>query len=197
MTRSGDPVVGVLALQGGVREHVTMLSQLGARTSEVRTAEQLAEVDALVLPGGESTTIGRLLTLFDLFDPLQQRVRAGMPVLGSCAGMILLADDVVGGLTGQPLLGGIDMTVRRNAFGSQVESFEDDLDVEGLDRPLHAVFIRAPWVERVGDRVQVLARETGGHPVAVRQERLLATAFHPELSGDDRLHRLFLDGLAR
>ncbi len=174
-----------------------MLSHLGARISEVRTAEQLAEVDALVLPGGESTTIGRLLTLFGLFEPLQQRIRAGLPVFGSCAGMILLADEVVGGLTGQPVLGGIDMTVRRNAFGSQVESFEDDLDVEGLDLPLHAVFIRAPWVERAGDTVQVLARETGGHPVAVRQKNLLATAFHPELGGDDRLHRLFLDGLAR
>lgn len=193
MTRSGDPVVGVLALQGGVREHVTMLSHLGARTCEVRTAEQLAEVDALVLPGGESTTIGRLLTLFGLLEPLQQRIRDGLPVFGSCAGMILLADEVVGGQLGQPLLGGIDITVRRNAFGSQVESFEDDLAVDGLEGVLHTVFIRAPWVERVGDGVQVLAREAGGHPVAVRQKNLLATAFHPELSDDDRLHRLFLD----
>jgi len=176
-----------------VREHLVTLERLGARTCEVRTVEQLGTVDALVLPGGESTTIGRLLTLFGLFDPLQQRVRDGLPIFGSCAGMILLADEVVGGQVGQPLLGGIDMTVRRNAFGSQVESFEDDLAVEGLDGGLHAVFIRAPWVERVGEDVRVLAREVGGHPVAVRQKNLLATAFHPELGGDDRLHRLFLE----
>lgn len=189
------PLVGVLALQGGVREHLQVLRRLGVRTCEVRAAEHLPELDALVLPGGESTTIGRLLTLFGLFAPLQQRIRDGLPVLGSCAGMILLAEQALGGQPDQPLLGGIDMTVRRNAFGSQVESFEADLDVCGLEPALPAVFIRAPWVERVGPAVQVLA-SVDAHPVAVRQDRLLATAFHPELGGDDRLHALFLDAVA-
>ncbi len=185
----------MLALQGGVSEHLTALGRLGARTLEVRTAQQLAAVDGLILPGGESTTIGRLLTLFGVFDPLQQRIQEGLPVLGSCAGMILLADEVLDGQPGQPLLGGLDITVRRNAFGSQVASFEDDLTVEGLSEPVHAVFIRAPWVERVGADVEVLAREAGGHPVCVRQKNLFATAFHPELGHDDRLHRLFLDSV--
>lgn len=187
------PVIGVLSLQGGVREHLLSLGRAGARAVPVKTAAALDGLDGLVIPGGESTAIGRLLRVFDLLDPLRERLRAGLPAFGSCAGMILLAEDVVDGLVGQPLLGGLDITVRRNAFGSQVDSFEASLDVAGLQDPVHAVFIRAPWVERVGEGVEVLAREPGGHPVAVRQGVLLATSFHPELTGDDRVHRLFVD----
>lgn len=196
------PVVGVLALQGDVREHLAALARVGARPVPVRDAAQLGELDGLVLPGGESTTIGRLLQVFELLQPLRERVRAGLPTYGSCAGMVLLANEVladevvdvmVDGRPGQPLLGGLDVTVRRNAFGRQVDSFEADLDMDGvIGGPLHAVFIRAPWVERVGENVQVLARETGGHPVAVRQGDVLATSFHPELTGDSRLHGLFM-----
>jgi len=187
------PVIGVLSLQGGVREHLHSLERAGARAVPVKTAAGLDGLDGLVIPGGESTAIGRLLRVFDLLEPLRERLRAGLPAFGSCAGMILLAEDVVDGLAGQPLLGGLGITVRRNAFGSQVDSFEASLDVVGLQDPVHAVFIRAPWVERVGEGVEVLAREPGGHPVAVRQGVLLATSFHPELTGDDRLHRLFVD----
>jgi 5'-phosphate synthase pdxT subunit len=189
------PRVGVLALQGDVREHVRALEQAGAEPVEVRRAGDLDGLDGLVVPGGESTTMGRLLEVFDLLAPLRALVRSGLPVYGSCAGMVLLADEVTGGRPGQPLLGGLDVTVRRNAFGRQVDSFESELAVEGLDAPVHAVFIRAPWVERVGDAVEVLAREPGGHPVAVRQGALLATSFHPELTGDARVHALFVQGL--
>jgi 5'-phosphate synthase pdxT subunit len=186
------PRIGVLSLQGDVREHLAALTRCGADAVPVKTEAALAGLDGLVIPGGESTTIGRLLTVFGLLEPLRQLLAAGLPAYGSCAGMILLADDVVDGLTGQPLLGGLDVTVRRNAFGRQVDSFEADLDVTDLTEPVHAVFIRAPWVERVGERVQVLATEPGGHPVVVRQGDLLATSFHPELTGDDRVHALFV-----
>ncbi|MCW2608507.1 MAG: glutamine amidotransferase [Frankiales bacterium] len=189
------PRVGVLALQGDVREHARALVEAGAVPVEVRRPEELAGLQGLVVPGGESTTIGRLLTVFELLEPLRQAVAGGLPTYGSCAGMILLADEVTGGRPGQPLLGGLDVTVRRNAFGRQVDSFESDLDVVGLPEPVHAVFIRAPWVERTGDAVEVLAREPGGHPVAVRQGHLLATSFHPELTGDARVHGLFVRGL--
>ncbi len=185
--------IGILALQGDVREHARALSDVGARAVEVRRAAELVAVDGLVLPGGESTTIGRLLRVFELLEPLRAAVVAGLPVFGSCAGMILLARDVVDGRPDQPLIGGLDMVVRRNAFGRQVDSFEVDLDVDGVEGPpVHAVFIRAPWVEKAGDAVEVLARVAEA-PVAVRQGPLLATAFHPELTGDSRMHRLFVD----
>ncbi|WP_261557690.1 pyridoxal 5'-phosphate synthase glutaminase subunit PdxT [Frankia tisae] len=187
------PRIGILALQGDVREHARALSDVGARPVEVRRTAELAAVDGLVLPGGESTTIGRLLRVFELLEPLRAAVVAGLPVFGSCAGMILLARDVVDGRPDQPLIGGLDMVVRRNAFGRQVDSFEVDLDVDGVEGPpVHAVFIRAPWVEKAGDAVEVLARVAEA-PVAVRQGPLLATAFHPELTGDSRMHRLFVD----
>jgi pyridoxal 5'-phosphate synthase pdxT subunit len=190
------PRVGVLALQGDVREHVTALRVAGAMPVLVRRAPELAEVDGLVLPGGESTTIGRLLRVFELLEPLRERIAGGLPVYGSCAGMVLLAREVVDGRPDQPLLGGLDITVRRNAFGSQVESFEADLPLEGVG-DVHGVFIRAPWVERTGEAVEVLARVPDGAPaagrvVAVRQGPVLATSFHPELTGDDRVHALFV-----
>jgi 5'-phosphate synthase pdxT subunit len=194
-----NPVVGVLALQGDVREHVATLRTCGAATAPVRRATELDQVDALVLPGGESTTMDKLLRAFDLHEPLRERIKCGMPVFGVCAGMILLADRIVGAPADQQTLGGLDVTVRRNAFGRQVESFEADLAFAGIDgaNPLHAVFIRAPWVEDVGPGVQTLATVPGGPAagriVAVRQGALLATSFHPELTGDTRVHRLFLD----
>src|SRR3954469_17266332 len=198
MSAKGAPRIGVLALQGDVREHLAALSAAGAEASRVRRPSELDAVDALVIPGGESTTIGKLLVTFDLLEPLQKRVRDGMPAFGSCAGMILLADRVLDGTADQVGIGGLDVTVRRNAFGRQVESFEGDVDFAGLDDPVHAVFIRAPWVEEAGPGVEVLARvEAGpaaGRIVAVRQGSLLATSFHPEVDGgDDRIHRLFLD----
>ena len=184
--------IGVLALQGDVREHLDALRDVGAESIPVKTATELAGVDGIVVPGGESTTIGKLLVIFGLLEPLRAAIREGMPAYGSCAGMILLADDVLDGIPGQPTIGGLDVTVRRNAFGRQVDSFETDLAVAGIDGgPLHAVFIRAPWVERAGGGVEVLA-EVGGHPVAVRQGHLLATSFHPELTGDRRVHEYFV-----
>ncbi|MCL2423506.1 MAG: pyridoxal 5'-phosphate synthase glutaminase subunit PdxT [Micrococcales bacterium] len=193
-----SPVVGVLALQGDVREHCAALRSAGADPVPVRRPAELAGLDAIVLPGGESTTIDKLLRAFDLFDPLRNQLREGLPAYGSCAGMILLADRVLGGTADQQTLGGMDITVRRNAFGRQVDSFETDLRMDGLDDgPVHAVFIRAPWVEQTGPDATVLARvEDGpaaGRIVAVRQGTLLVTAFHPEVTGDDRVHRLFVD----
>ncbi len=191
---SGRPCrIGVLALQGDVREHVAMLTATGAVASTVRRPDELAAVDGLVIPGGESTTIEKLLRAWDLFTPLQDRIAGGLPVFGTCAGMVLLADRIANPASGQTGLGGLDITVRRNAFGRQVDSFEDDLDVAGLDRPVHAVFIRAPWVEKVGDSVDVLASSREGHPVVVAQGPLVAVAFHPEISGDNRLHGLFVE----
>jgi len=197
------PTVGVLALQGDVREHLRALGECGVEAVPVRRERELAAVDALVLPGGESTTIDKLLRAFDLHEPVRARIAAGMPAYGSCAGMILLADRVLDGVEGQQTLGGLDVTVRRNAFGRQVDSFESELVLEGLppaedgvDRPVHAVFIRAPWVEEAGPAVRVLGRVAGGPAagriVAVRQGPLLATSFHPEVTGDTRVHRLFV-----
>jgi len=186
------PAIGVFALQGDVREHLATLTALGAEAFAVRRPEELARCDGLVLPGGESTTMAKLARTFELLDPLPERLHSGMPTFGTCAGMILLADRILDGAVGQETIGGLDMTVRRNAFGRQVDSFEADLDLVGLDRPVHAVFIRAPWVEEVGGDVEVLG-EAEGHPVAVRQGHLMATSFHPEVAGDGRLHRLFLD----
>jgi pyridoxal 5'-phosphate synthase pdxT subunit len=198
VTSSEQPVVGVLALQGDVREHLAALAVLGVAGRPVRRATELAEVEALVIPGGESTTIDKLSRAFELREPILDRIKQGMPAFGSCAGMILLADRVVDAVPGQQTFGGIDMTVRRNAFGRQVESFEEDLSFAGVDgAPVRAVFIRAPWVEEVAPQVEVLAKvEAGpaeGRIVAVRQGNLLATSFHPEITGDTRVHRLFVE----
>lgn len=182
--------VGVLALQGDVREHIKALHAVGAEVSEVKTPGQLETVDALIIPGGESTTIGKMATRFGLIGPLRSVVEAGVPVYGTCAGMILLACSVTEG--DQPLIGALDVVVRRNAFGRQNESFEADLDIGGLDDPFHAVFIRAPWIDKVGSTVEVLAK-IDDHAVMVRQDRILATSFHPELTGDHRIHRMFLE----
>ncbi len=193
------PVVGVLALQGDVREHLAALVACGAEPRPVRRASELTGLAGIVLPGGESTTIDKLSRIFGLQQPLVDALRAGLPAYGSCAGMILLADRVLDGRTDQQGFGGLDVTVRRNAFGRQVESFETEVELDGIEgQAVHAVFIRAPWVESVGNQVQVLGRVTPpGAPdtkvVAVRQGHLLATAFHPEVTGDLRVHQYFLD----
>ena len=187
--------IGVLALQGDTREHLAALRAAGADAVTVRRGSELDSVEALVIPGGESTTMSHLLREFELLDPLRSRLADGMPAYGSCAGMILLATEILdAGVAGRDAvpLKALDMTVRRNAFGRQVDSFEEDVAFDGLNDPVHAVFIRAPWVERVGPEVQVLAR-AAGHVVAVRQGRTLATAFHPEVTGDRRVHALFVD----
>ncbi len=192
------PRVGVLALQGGFAAHGAILGRLGVRVDEVRTVDQLAAVDALVMPGGESTTMSMLLERSGLLEPLAERLDSGMAVLGTCAGMILLAAEVVDGRADQHALGVVDVTVRRNAYGTQIESFEADIEVDGLEAPFeapfHAVFIRAPVVERVGSGVEVLACHDG-RPVLCRSGPATVAAFHPELSGDDRLHDRFLAGL--
>jgi len=189
--------IGVFALQGDVREHLRVLDDLGVRAIPVRRPAELEACDGLVLPGGESTTMYKLAQTFELFEPLQKRIRGGMPTFGTCAGMIMLADRIEGGTADQQTLGGLDITVRRNAFGRQVDSFEGDLDFAGLADPVHAVFIRAPWVEQVGPGVEVLARASGGEAagriVAVREGSVMATAFHPEVDGDGRIHQLFVD----
>lgn len=190
------PVIGVLALQGDVLEHVRALSRSGARAVRVRRAEDLGAIDGIVIPGGESTTIGKLLARFGLWEPLQQRLHDGLPALGTCAGMILLSRQLDQHVD-QPVLGVLDMVTRRNAFGRQVDSFEADLDVDGIDGgPVHAAFIRAPYVVAVGEGVDVLA-EVDGHPVLVRSGPVLAASFHPEVTGDDRLHALFVDVVRR
>ncbi|MDV9188561.1 pyridoxal 5'-phosphate synthase glutaminase subunit PdxT [Streptomyces sp. SR27] len=187
------PVIGVLALQGDVREHLIALAAADAVARPVRRPEELAEVDGLVIPGGESTTISKLAELFGLMEPLRERIAAGLPVYGTCAGLIMLAEKILDPRSGQETFGGIDMIVRRNAFGRQNESFEAGVTVAGIeDGPVEGVFIRAPWVESVGAEVEILA-EHGGHVVAVRQGRALATSFHPELTGDHRIHALFVD----
>lgn len=192
-----NPTIGVLALQGDVREHLTVLGSLGARSVPVRRPEELAACDALVIPGGESTTMIKLAGIFDLLEPLRAAVAGGLPTFGTCAGMILLADRIEDGSVGQQTIGGLHITVRRNAFGRQVDSFEEDLEVDGLDGPVRAVFIRAPWVEHVDDDVEVLARVAAGPAVgrivAVRQGSLMATSFHPEVGGDARIHQMFVD----
>jgi pyridoxal 5'-phosphate synthase pdxT subunit len=189
--------IGVLALQGDVREHVRALAECGARATTVRRPEELDAVEALVIPGGESTTMSNLAISFGLLDPVRKRIAAGMPVYGSCAGMIMLATTVLDGRPDQESFGGIDMTVRRNAFGRQVDSFEATVAIDGIGDDFRAVFIRAPWVEGVGPGVRPLGRVTSGDAagriVAVRQGNLLATAFHPELTGDLRVHRYFVE----
>lgn len=190
--------VGVLALQGDFREHISILRSIDIDSVEIRTPEQLATVDALVIPGGESTTIGKLAHRYGLIEPIRERCHAGMPTLGTCAGMIFLAQSTVTGH--QRHLGVLDAVVERNAFGRQVDSFEADLIVEGFNEPMHAVFIRAPWIEKVGSGVEVLATvvDPDGitHPVLVRQGPILASSFHPELTGDTRLHRMLLKEVA-
>jgi pyridoxal 5'-phosphate synthase pdxT subunit len=190
-----QPLIGVLALQGDVTEHLRALEQAGARPVAVRRREELEAVDGLVIPGGESTTLWRLSVAFDLLDPLRKLLSAGLPAFGSCAGMIMLADRLTDGAAGQETFGGIDMTVRRNAFGRQVDSFESDIRLSGLPgAPLRAVFIRAPWVESAGADVEILGTDgRTGRIVAVRQGSLLATSFHPELTPDTRIHGLFID----
>jgi pyridoxal 5'-phosphate synthase pdxT subunit len=192
---AGVPTVGVLALQGDVAEHLRALRAAGADAAAVRRPEELDRVEGLVIPGGESTTIWKLIDIFGLAEQLRKRIADGMPVFGSCAGMIMLADRLPDPASGQQTLGGIDMTVRRNAFGRQVDSFERDLDVRGLTGPPYrAIFIRAPWVEEVGPAVEILATDPGtSRIVAVRQGRALATSFHPELTPDWRIHEMFVD----
>jgi 5'-phosphate synthase pdxT subunit len=187
-------VIGVLALQGDVPEHLRALREAGAQAIRVRRAEELERVDGLVIPGGESTTLWRLSVAFDILEPLRKLVAGGLPAFGCCAGMIMLADRLADGVEGQQTVGGIDMTVRRNAFGRQVDSFESEIEFQGDPKPIHAVFIRAPWVEEAGQNVAILGRETRtGRIVAVRQGQLLATAFHPELTPDRRIHQLFVE----
>lgn len=205
---TSTPTIGVLSVQGDVREHLRALSLAGAESTPVGSAEELAAVDALVIPGGESTTMSMLAVRDGLMEPLRAARSAGMPMYGSCAGMIMLADHVLDGRADQETVGGIDMVVRRNAFGRQVDSFETEVEVSGLEAAFPAVFIRAPWVESVGERVEVLARVTqpdrggsAGPPgpladadtiVAVRQGPLIASSFHPELTGDPRFHEMFV-----
>ena len=194
------PVVGVLALQGDVPEHLRALEAAGARPAPVRRPEELDRVDGLVIPGGESTTLWRLSVAFEVLEPLRKLIGEGLPAFGSCAGMIMLADRLADGVAGQQTYGGIDMTVRRNAFGRQVDSFEHDIALASVGKggdsadPFRAVFIRAPWVEQTGPGVSILGTDLGtGRIVAVRQGQLLATAFHPELTPDRRIHQLFVD----
>ena len=186
--------LGVLALQGDVREHIAALNECGVDAIPVRTSGEIRGIDGLVLPGGESTTIAKLARSFDLFDLISDRIREGLPTYGSCAGMFLLANELVDGAIGQQTFGGLDVKVRRNAFGRQVDSFETDLSFQGVGS-VHAVFIRAPWVETTSPGVQILASveiDGSSHPVAVRQNHILATSFHPELTGDNRVHRYFV-----
>ncbi|MGY2063996.1 pyridoxal 5'-phosphate synthase glutaminase subunit PdxT [Blastococcus sp. SYSU DS0619] len=201
-TGAARPVVGVLALQGDVREHLAALRAEGAEARPVRRPEELADVHGVVVPGGESTTMTTLARRFGLLEPLRAAVGAGLPAYGTCAGMILLADRLLDAPPGQPTVGGLDVTVRRNAFGRQADSFETRVDLAGLDGgPLHAVFIRAPWVEQAGPGVEVIGRVVGGPAdgriVAVRQGNVVATSFHPELTGDRRVHALFVDMVRR
>jgi pyridoxal 5'-phosphate synthase pdxT subunit len=182
--------VGVLALQGDVREHLRILESLEVEAVEVKTPEQLASVEGLVIPGGESTTIGKMAVRFGMLQPLREAISEGLPTYGTCAGMILLAGAVTEG--DQPLIGALDVLVKRNAFGRQNDSFEATIEINGLDDPFHAVFIRAPWIEKVGAEVEVLAA-VDEHPVMVRQGKIMATSFHPELTGDGRIHQMLVE----
>jgi pyridoxal 5'-phosphate synthase pdxT subunit len=194
--------VGVLALQGDFREHIIALTHCQVEAIEVRRVSELEKIDALIIPGGESTTIVSLAKTFEIFEPIKKRIASGMPTYGSCAGMIMLADHIVAAKDGQETFGGIDITVRRNAFGRQVDSFETDISAPAISgSPIRAVFIRAPWVEKVGKSIEVLASYVGSdgvaHPVAVRQNHLLATAFHPEITDDYSVHRYFLEKVCK
>ncbi len=191
---TAPPTIGVFALQGDVREHLDILQSLGVHGLKVRRPSELERCDGLIIPGGESSTMAKLARTFDLFEPLRQRIRDGMPTFGTCAGMIMLADRIVDGMHDQETLGGLDATVRRNAFGRQVDSFEEDVRFTGLRDPVHAVFIRAPAIVEIGAGVEVLA-SAAGRIVAVRQGHVLATSFHPEVGGGTRIHELFLSGV--
>ena len=194
MAGSSTPIVGVLALQGDFREHIAVLQSLGADARPVRRLEELAQVGGLVIPGGESSVMDKLSRIFGLAEPLKSAIRGGLPAYGTCAGLIMLADRVLDAITGQQSLGGFDISVRRNAFGSQLDSFETDLDIPAIgEPPMHAVFIRAPVVEQVGEGVVALATLSDGRVVAVEQGNLLGTSFHPEMTGDTRFHEYFLD----
>ena len=194
MAGNPAPIIGVLALQGDFREHLAVLQSLGADARPIRRPEELAQVAGLVIPGGESSVIDKLSRMFGLAGPLKDAIRGGLPVYGTCAGLIMLADRVLDAIVGQESLGGLDISVRRNAFGSQLDSFETDLDIPAIGaEPMHAVFIRAPVVEQVGDGVVPLAILADGRVVAVEQGNLLGTSFHPEMTGDTRFHRYFLD----
>jgi 5'-phosphate synthase pdxT subunit len=193
VTTGAKPVVGVLALQGDFREHLAVLAELGAKGVPVRRPSELDEVDGLIIPGGESTVMDKLSRAFGLADPLKVRIAEGLPVYGTCAGLILLADTVLDAMAGQQTVGGLDVSVRRNAFGNQLDSFETDLQVDGFDGPpVHAAFIRAPVVERMGERVTPMASLEDGRVVAVKQGNLLGTSFHPEITGETRFHEFFL-----
>ena len=193
LTEERGPKVGVLALQGDFREHIAVLRGLGADAVPVRRPEELEEIGGLVIPGGESSVMDKLSRAFGLAEPLRDAIAGGLPVYGTCAGLIMLADRILDGIAGQQTLGGLDVAVRRNAFGSQVDSFETDLDIPALgDEPMHAVFIRAPIVESVGEKATALARVDDGRVVAVEQGNLLGTSFHPEITGDTRFHQYFL-----
>lgn len=183
--------IGVLALQGDVREHVSAYQRLGATVSLVRNASELERIDGLVIPGGESTTIGKLAQIFGLFDPISAAIKSGLPVFGTCAGLIMLADRLVDGAVNQATFGGLDVTVQRNAFGNQLDSFEVDLQVVGIPNPVHAAFIRAPLIVESGS-AQVISTLADGRVVAVRRNNLLGISFHPEVTGDDSVHELFL-----
>lgn len=187
--------VGVLALQGDFREHIAAFSAIGVEAIAVKTAEEINSVDALVLPGGESTTIAKLARIFEVFDLIKQKIKDGLPVYGSCAGLILLSNKILDGIEGQETFGGLNVIARRNAFGRQVDSFEGEIDFAGVGK-LNGVFIRAPWVEEVGTEVEVLA-SSHGHPVAVRQGKILATSFHPELTDNHAVHRYFVEEICR
>lgn len=188
--------IGVLAFQGDVREHLASVEAAGAKSIEVRTAAELASIDGLILPGGESTTISKLARIFELFDPLKSAIANGMPTFGTCAGLILLADRILDGIDGQETFGGLDVTVRRNAFGHQTESFETSLAFKGIDGPdMVAAFIRAPIIEHVGAEAEVLATLSTGAVVAVRQKSILGISFHPEVTDENRVHRFFIDSM--
>jgi len=198
---AGKLKVGVLALQGDFREHIAATQSCGVETVAVKTRTELESIDALIIPGGESTTISKLAKAFDLFDLIEKRIADGLPTYGSCAGMILVSKEILDPASEQSTFGGVDMVVRRNAFGTQVDSFESDLTFKGISNPpIRAIFIRAPWVEKYGNRVEVLSEVTfegKTHPVAVKQGRVLATSFHPEISGDNRVHAYFINEIAK
>ncbi len=187
--------VGVLSLQGDFREHLQVFGRLGIPAIEVKRRSELEAVSGLVLPGGESTTIGKLARIFDLFDPIVQRIQDGLPVLGTCAGLIMLADKITDGIAGQETFGGLDVVVQRNAFGNQLDSFEVDLPFKGISGHVHAAFIRAPLITGVGIKAEVVASLEDGRVVGVTQDKLLGISFHPEVTGEDRIHKYFYDAL--
>lgn len=189
------PLIGVLALQGDFREHQQTLTSFGVNSIQVRTVAELQQCDGLIIPGGESTVIQKLAVAFELFEPLSSAISSGLPTFGTCAGLIMLADEILDGIEGQKGFGGIDISVRRNAFGNQLDSFEEDLQFKGIDSAVHAAFIRAPIVERVGSGVEVLSQLPDGRVVAVRQKNLMGIAFHPEVTGENRIHQLFVESI--